>query len=139
MTEAVAETDQQKLAEATRLEDEENLKKAEENYEDNLTRHQETLKDLGDQIVQTSTAIEDATNIWGDHSKLAERLNSFGFGTTLERVKFEKKTEDVDKTMGSYIGALKQVKKILEQRLDYVHLNPPEPPVGDEPPVQEGD
>lgn len=124
----MANKGQQKIPEAGKIDAKAEAKKLQQEYEKRVKNHEQTIKDLEGSVVILSKKIEEATDLSGFYMRLTDELKSLRINSTLDRVEFEKKAKDTEKTQAAYIGSLKQAKKLVEQRIDYLKLNPPEPP-----------
>lgn len=124
----MAKDGQTTIPEAERTDADAEAKKAQQEYAKRVKNHEQMIKDLKGSVVILTKKIEDATNLSGSYMKLTDELKSLQINSTLDRVEFEKKAKDTEKTQAAYIGSLKQAKKLVEQKVDYLKKNPPEPP-----------
>lgn len=120
---------QTELEETTRLEDEQAIADRQKEYDDALIRHKANLKDLANCLIALDSDIETATGFSGMQMGLTDQIKGYRrIEPLLERVKFEKVAETVEKSQGLYIGVLKQAHKLVANRIVTLEMNPPEPP-----------
>lgn len=122
----MTEEQQQTIDEAQKVEEKATKKKAQKEFDQAVAAHKQRVRDFKNSKIQVDRVIDEAADLSCGQTVQTDLVKGLRISSLVERFKFEKHAEAVEKAQATYIGSLKQMSKMIDKKLSDAEMNPPE-------------